>query len=127
MGAAPAPAADERPARAGKSDADALTAWLIGWLSDRLNLPAAAIDASRGFAEMGLDSLGSTELAFELGRQIGTDLPETIAYDHPTVFRFISHIVPGAGPAPAHHVTNPRKRTAHFHHHPANPRDPTPT
>src|SRR3546814_4884529 len=34
MGAAPAPAADERPARAGKSDADALTAWLIGWLSE---------------------------------------------------------------------------------------------
>src|SRR3546814_6023970 len=73
MGAAPAPAADERPARAGKSDADALTAWLIGWLSDRLNLPAAAIDASRGFAEMGLDSLGSTELAFELGRQIRSE------------------------------------------------------
>src|SRR3546814_18699603 len=45
MGAAPAPAADERPARAGKSDADDLTAWLIGWLSDRLNLPAAAIAA----------------------------------------------------------------------------------
>src|SRR3546814_12356290 len=68
--------------------------------------PAAAIDASRGFAEMGLDSLGSTELAFELGRQIGTDLPETIAYDHPTVFRLISHIVPGEG-----HATADRKST----------------
>src|SRR3546814_7217437 len=60
---------------------------------------------------MGLDSLGSTELAFELGRQIGTDLPETIAYDHPTVFRLISHIVPGEGHATADHVTKPRQRS----------------
>ncbi|MGB6105895.1 MAG: AMP-binding protein, partial [Pusillimonas sp.] len=68
-----------RSAQAGGPGADALCAWLTGWLADRLNLPAASIDMHRGFAEMGLDSLGSTELAFALGSHTGAELPETLA------------------------------------------------
>src|SRR3546814_3416155 len=60
-----------KPLQATSPDADALSGWLMAWLSDRLKLPAASIDASRGFAEMGLDSLGSTELAFALGEHAG--------------------------------------------------------
>ncbi|AEC21912.1 AMP-dependent synthetase and ligase [Pusillimonas sp. T7-7] len=84
-----------KPLQATSPDADALSGWLMAWLSDRLKLPAASIDASRGFAEMGLDSLGSTELAFALGEHAGMELPETIAYDYPTISRLVDHIAPG--------------------------------
>src|SRR5690606_1438745 len=73
----------------------------------RLKLPAAAIDTGRGFAELGLDSLGPTELAFALGEHIGKELSETIAYDYPTIQRLVDHIAPAASrnttaDAPAH-------------------------
>nr|WP_255676094.1 non-ribosomal peptide synthetase/type I polyketide synthase [Pusillimonas sp. MFBS29] len=76
----------------GGTDAGTLTRWLTAWLADRLELPEASIDAGRGFAEMGLDSLGSTELAFALGRQAGLELPETVAYDFPSITRLINHV-----------------------------------
>lgn len=94
MTAQAAPSVSEQPAQASGPDAAALTAWLRSWLADRLGLPVASIEAGRGFAEMGLDSLGSTELAFALGKKIGAALPETMAYDYPTVTRLIAHIVP---------------------------------
>ncbi len=81
-------------------EATALAVWLTGWLADRLNLPAATLDADRGFAEMGLDSIGSTELAFALGDRIGADLPETIAYDYPTIARLVAHVAALGRPAP---------------------------
>jgi acyl-CoA synthetase (AMP-forming)/AMP-acid ligase II/acyl carrier protein len=83
--------------------ASALAVWLTGWLADRLKLPASAIGVDQGFAEMGLDSLGSTELAFALGRKLGVELPETLVFDHPTIDRLAAHLVggtpPGSGPA----------------------------
>src|SRR5690606_6378172 len=84
MAAAQAPSASE-VRHDGGADAGMLTRWLTAWLADRLNLPEASLDAGRGFAEMGLDSLGSIELAFALGRQTGLELPETIAYDYPSI------------------------------------------
>lgn len=75
-------------------DATALVVWLTGWLADRLNLPARTIGSDQGFAEMGLDSLGSTELAFALGEKVGAELPETIAFDYPTIARLVAHVAP---------------------------------
>jgi len=86
-------AAALRPAAASAApDQAALASWVAAWLAERLDLPVAAIEASHGFAEMGLDSLGSTELAVALGRRIGADLPDTIAFDHPTIARLVRHI-----------------------------------
>src|SRR3546814_19173264 len=41
---------------------------------------------------MGLDSLGSTELAFALGQHVNAELPETIAFDYPTIARLVVHV-----------------------------------
>ncbi|OWT62090.1 AMP-binding protein [Candidimonas nitroreducens] len=90
----------------GPAEAPALTVWLTGWLAQRLNLPALTIEAGHGFAEMGLDSIGSTELALALGEHIGTELPETIAYDHPTIARLVAHVA-GSGAAAAPPVSVP--------------------
>jgi len=88
------------PAAAKPDEAAALAAWLTGWLARRLDAPLAAIEASHGFAEMGLDSLGSAELAAELGRRIGVELPDTIAFDHPTLARLLRHVAALRAAAP---------------------------
>ncbi len=81
-------------ANAGPVEASALVVWLTGWLAGRLTLPARTIGSDQGFAEMGLDSLGSTELAFALGEKVGAELPETIAFDYPTIARLVAHVAP---------------------------------
>lgn len=95
---APPARPDAPPAAADAAD---LARWLRSWLADRLGLPVAAVDGGRGFAEMGLDSIGSTELAFALGDRIGRDLPETVAFDHPTVDRLVARLAAGRAPTPA--------------------------
>lgn len=87
------------------TDATAVAVWLTMWLAERLGLPVQAINADRefadrGFADMGLDSIGSTELAFALGERIGAELPETIAYDHPTIARLAAHVAGPPAPVP---------------------------
>ncbi|MGB3290036.1 MAG: AMP-binding protein, partial [Burkholderiaceae bacterium] len=69
----------------------ALRAWLAQWLSDRLGLAPDKLSADSGFAELGLDSLASTELAFALGERLGVPVAETVAYDYPTVARLAEH------------------------------------
>ncbi len=103
MGLEPARAGAAASAPAGAMDAASLTGWLTGWLAGRLGLPERALDAGRGFAEMGLDSLGSAELALALGERLGAEVPETIAFDHPTIARLVAHFAPGerAAAAPA--------------------------
>ncbi|MBF6618108.1 MAG: aminotransferase class III-fold pyridoxal phosphate-dependent enzyme [Candidimonas sp.] len=77
-------------------DHHSLRAWLVDWLSQRLNLPAADLQADRGFAELGLDSLASTELAFALEQRLRVPVPETAAYDYPTLARLLAHFAPSA-------------------------------
>ncbi len=86
--------ADTAPAQgdAGKGmESHALRAWLAQWLSDRLGLASDSLRADCGFAELGLDSLASTELAFALGERLGVPVPETVAYDYPTLARLAAH------------------------------------
>jgi len=90
-----------RPAPAAPAQATALAAWLTRWLADRLGLPVQDIAPDQGFAEMGLDSLGSTELAFELGQKVGAELPETVAFDYPTIARLVGHVSSSAVPSDA--------------------------
>ncbi len=59
---------------------DAIRA-LVG---DTLGDPAAVND-ELGFADMGLDSIMAIDLRTRLAHALGTDLPATVAIDHPTV------------------------------------------
>jgi len=44
-----------------------------------------SLEARRGFAEQGMDSLMAVELAGRIGGACGVDLPSTFLFDHPTL------------------------------------------
>ena len=49
-------------------------------------------DAHKPFIDMGLDSLGATQLVREVNEKWGLELPPTSVYDYPTVSSLGQHI-----------------------------------
>ncbi|WP_344291537.1 type I polyketide synthase, partial [Streptomyces synnematoformans] len=98
--ATPAPA-EPAPEEPTAGLADTVAAAVAGVLG----LGSGAVRRREGFAALGMDSLGSVELARSLERSLGVALPRTVAFDHPNVERLAAHLatlVPGArAPAPA--------------------------
>jgi acyl-CoA synthetase (AMP-forming)/AMP-acid ligase II/acyl carrier protein len=82
-------------------DPASLRAWIVAWLAARLELPTERIAADRGFAELGLESIASVQLAFDLGEQLGRELPETLAFDYPTVTSLAEHLTADAPALPS--------------------------
>ncbi|HET7418181.1 MAG TPA: SDR family NAD(P)-dependent oxidoreductase [Solirubrobacterales bacterium] len=69
---------------------------------------AAAIDPDRNLLELGFDSLGAVELRNRLSNLAGTQLPATVALEHPTPRALAAHLLarfeesaPGGPAAPA--------------------------
>ena len=46
---------------------------------------ADSLDATRGLFDMGLDSLTAVQLARSLQQRVGLDVPDTAAFDHPSI------------------------------------------
>ena len=67
------------------SDGKELGAYLRESLGQTLGMAPDSIDSSKGFFEMGLDSLTALELKNRLERDLRTELPSTIALDYPTL------------------------------------------
>jgi acyl carrier protein len=87
-------------------DAAALQRWLCEWLSRRLELPLADVRVDRGVGELGLTSVDAVELAGALGAHLGRKLPQTLAFDHPTISAMVAHLckpptAPAAPPPPS--------------------------
>jgi acyl carrier protein len=91
-------------------DPAALTRWLRTWLAVKLGLAEIEIASDRGFAELGLASVDAVELAAALAAHCGRDLPETVAFDCPTVREMVEYLcgsqpqstpTPPAPPSPA--------------------------
>ena len=51
-----------------------------------------AIEQRRPLQELGLDSLAALELRNRLGRLVGTVLPASLLFDHPTVAALTEHL-----------------------------------
>jgi NAD(P)-dependent dehydrogenase (short-subunit alcohol dehydrogenase family) len=64
-----------------------------------------AVPRSRGFADLGMDSLGAIELRTRLEQALECRLPTTLAFDYPTAEALVAHLRdrlwPPSGPAAA--------------------------
>jgi acyl-CoA synthetase (AMP-forming)/AMP-acid ligase II/acyl carrier protein len=74
--------------------------WLLGWLADRLQIPAGRLDPEESFASYGMDSVTASEMAAALGQRLGRPVGQTIAWDYPTPSRLLGWLR-NSGDAPA--------------------------
>ncbi|WP_410674161.1 SDR family NAD(P)-dependent oxidoreductase [Amycolatopsis sp. cmx-4-68] len=90
-------AAEPEPARAGRGDGRELREVVHRAVAAVLGHDdVGAIAPDRAFSELGLDSLAAVDLRTRLAAEVGTRLPATLAYDHPTVEALTAFL---AGPA----------------------------
>jgi acyl transferase domain-containing protein len=68
---------------------DDVIASIVGTM---LGVPAERVEHTRGFAELGLDSLNAVELRRTLQDVLGRRLPSTVAFDHPSVRKLAEHL-----------------------------------
>ena len=59
--------------------------WLVSRLSQRLGIPAGALDVQQPLTRYGLDSIVALELVADLEDWFGCALPLTLAWDCPTI------------------------------------------
>jgi pimaricinolide synthase PimS1 len=85
----------ERVAAPTRDDAARLHELVANELARVLGSPAGAIDADRGFRELGLTSLLGAELVARLGAALDRELPATIVFDHPNVRALACHLAGG--------------------------------
>lgn len=71
--------------RRGLPDDVRIRAWIVRWLSDRLGIDAAKMSDDQPLQSLGLDSIGSVELAFALEDWLHLRLDETILWRTPTL------------------------------------------
>lgn len=72
--------------------APAIQARIIQWIGSELNLDPSGIGPRTAFAELGLDSINSVELAEELGSWLGVNLSATLAWDFTTIEALADHL-----------------------------------
>lgn len=70
-----------------------LAAFVAAQVSEVLGAESAeAVDPSRGFFEVGMDSLMAVDLQRRLQSGLGIVLPATVGFDHPTIDALAKHI-----------------------------------
>ncbi|HEY0836560.1 MAG TPA: AMP-binding protein [Azospirillum sp.] len=104
--AAPAvPAAAEAPAPVAEAAAPApasgrtgeIVEWLKAWLANEFQRDAATIAESDRFSEFGMDSVAGMMLTGALEQWLGTELNQTLVWDHPTVGAMAAHLAAHLG------------------------------
>src|SRR3954469_3005290 len=84
------------PPRPGASE---LFTFVREWLARNLKIDLQAVDPSTPFADLGVDSAASAELAAALSNFLGREVPPTSVWSHPTVPELIQHLASASEPA----------------------------
>jgi len=103
----PAPTAPVTAAPAAARSREALRAIVIDTLAEDLMIAAGEIADGANFLDLGLDSILALTWVRRLGGLLGTELPATIVYAHPTVGTLIDHLAGLATVSPAAPISAP--------------------
>ncbi|MGJ4952831.1 AMP-binding protein [Bradyrhizobium sp. HKCCYLS20291] len=69
----------------GAPDQLGIERWLQQWIARRAQLDIASVDRRRTFADFGLDSVTSVELASDLAQFVKAEVSQTAAWDYPNI------------------------------------------
>jgi acyl-CoA synthetase (AMP-forming)/AMP-acid ligase II/acyl carrier protein len=72
--------------------AEAIQAWLVTQIAERLKMPAREVDVHLPFASLGMDSMTAVLLAGDLEVWLERRLPPTLMYDHPSIDALARHL-----------------------------------
>jgi len=81
------------------ANAEAIQAWLVSKLSERLGIAPHEIDIREPFASYGLGSTEAVSLAGELAEWLGRQLSPALVYEYPTIEALARHLA-GSTDAP---------------------------
>ncbi len=73
---------------------------IIAWLANRLRIPVSEVEADRSFADHGLDSVSSVELAKELSDTLGREVDATVVWSFATIHSLAEHLLAPPPPTP---------------------------
>jgi acyl carrier protein len=80
---------------------------IMAWLANRLRIPVSEVEPGRSFADHGLDSVSSVELAKELSDSLGREIDATVVWSFATIDSLAEHLLlpepsrEGSPPIPA--------------------------
>jgi acyl-CoA synthetase (AMP-forming)/AMP-acid ligase II/acyl carrier protein len=72
--------------------AERIEDWLAGRLAGTLGTDPRDVDVNRPFADFGLDSVQGVRIAADLTVLLGTSLPATLVWEHPTIAKLATHL-----------------------------------
>jgi acyl-CoA synthetase (AMP-forming)/AMP-acid ligase II/acyl carrier protein len=87
---------DPEGARRGRQE---IEDWLVAEIARWLGVGTGEIDVGEPFVAYGLDSASSLALVGDLEDLLGVTLPETLAWDYPSIAALTDHLVQVGGPA----------------------------
>jgi glutamate-1-semialdehyde-2,1-aminomutase len=73
--------------------AQAIQAWLVSNIAERLRVNPQDIEVQQPFSRYGLDSVAAVSLSGELGDWLGRKLSPTLVYDYPTIEALVPRLV----------------------------------
>ncbi len=91
----------------GLNSPKAIEHWIVSWLAASLKVPVTALDVRKPFADHGLDSLTTVELAEALEQAIQVPLSPTLAYEYPTIEALSGYLARAKGYGLEEHRENP--------------------
>jgi acyl carrier protein len=72
---------------------EALRAWLVDYLADKLSIPPSQVDTSREFEGYGLDSRAGIQLSGKLEKLVERRLSPALLYQYQSIDALVDYLV----------------------------------
>ncbi|MTD52379.1 acyl carrier protein [Amycolatopsis pithecellobii] len=77
----------------GPVSTDRLREWLVGQLSEYLDIPASEVDPDKDFESYGLDSRAGMQISGKLEKLLERRLSPAVLYEHSSINALADHLV----------------------------------